>query len=151
MKVRFRMGSMCPMSPQRRLPGFLIFTWALWLAVSSWGQQKPSYWRVYKMADGLPEPACTSVTLAPRAKILVRHPTRAFVSELDGYSVRTVPLGERSNRVWESPGDQLWTASSKGLVEYRDGNWLVHPVREITDHYGTNLLRNLEIPLYPVR
>src|ERR1035437_8814527 len=46
------------------------------LVETSWAQKPPDWpvnWRVYRMADGLPESACVSVTLAPQGKVLARH------------------------------------------------------------------------------
>ena len=101
------------------------------LPESSWGQ-KPSSWpvngRVYRMADGLAESACVSVSLAPQGKVLARHLKSASISQLDGYTVTTIPAPDAGNsRIYESPGGQLWTVVAEGLQEFRNGNWLLHP------------------------
>src|SRR5437667_114480 len=41
------------------------------LAETSWAE-RASNWRVYKVADGLAESACLSVTVAPQGKVLRR-------------------------------------------------------------------------------
>src|SRR5881628_19648 len=72
------------------------------LVETSWGQ-KASNWRVYRLADGLPESACMSVTIAPKGKVLAKHFTEPSVSELDGYNVSVMPSAEGANsRVYES-------------------------------------------------
>jgi signal transduction histidine kinase len=108
---------------------FLALLWVPWEA--AWGQ-KASSWRVYKMADGLPEPSCVSVSIGSRGKVLVRHRTQAYITELDGYGRRVfaAPKGLAS-RVYEVPSGQLWTVSETGLLEFRDGAWVPHPLPEI--------------------
>ena len=123
---------------------------------TSWGQ-KPSTWpvnsRVYRTVDGLPEAGCISVTLAPQGKVLVRHLNAASVSQLDGYRVTAIPAPETGKgRVYESPGGQLWTVVAEGLQEFRNGNWVLHSVPEISAEFRARLPRLIDpIPLYPVR
>jgi len=85
---------------------------------TGWGQKAPN-WRVYKLADGLPESACLSLTISSQGKVLARHLNAALVSELDGYgvSVKSVPEAGKS-RVYQSPGGQLLTVVSQGLREF---------------------------------
>src|SRR5215472_18418117 len=72
--------------------------------------QRSSNWRVYKLADGLPESACISVTLSPQGKVLVRHLDFPSLTELDGYSAFSIPAPDIGKaRVYQSPGGQLWT------------------------------------------
>ena len=47
------------------------------LAEVCWGQPA-SNWRVYKMADGLPESACVSVTLSAQGKILRKEVRKLY-------------------------------------------------------------------------
>jgi signal transduction histidine kinase len=123
---------------------------------TSWGQ-KPSTWpvnmRAYRMVDGLPESACISVALAAQGKVLVRHLKAASVSQLDGYTVTVIPAPETGNgRVYESPGGQLWTVVAEGLQEFRDGNWVFHPVPEISAEFRARLPRLIDpMPLCPVK
>ena len=119
------------------------------VAGTSFGQ-RASNWRAYRLADGLPESPCISVTYALPGKVVVRHLSKELVSELDGYSVTVAPAppGVRS-RVYASPGGQLWTASAQGLEEFRDGEWVTHPVREIA---AVAAARTLDpVPLCPVK
>ncbi|MDB6111618.1 MAG: histidine kinase, partial [Pedosphaera sp.] len=122
------------------------------LAETSWAQRTAN-WRVYKAADGLPESACSSVTISPHGKIWVKHFTTEAVSGLDGYTVQSIPTsGAGNNRVYESPGGQLWTAYEDGLQEFKDGGWVRYPVREIAAESRANALSlSHPIPLCPVR
>src|SRR5215831_5666106 len=87
----------------------------LTLGSTGWAQ-KASNWRVYKLADGLPESACISVTVSPQGKVYVRHFALPVVSELDGYTVRSIPASEIGrSRVYQSPGGQLWGVVPEGL------------------------------------
>src|SRR5437667_2840674 len=122
------------------------------LLETSWGQ-KASNWRGYRLADGLPESACMSVTITPQGKVLAKHLTEPSVSELDGYNVNVMSSAEGSNgRVYESPGGQLWTVMAEGLQEFRDGAWMLHRVPEIAAEFRAGLARVIDpIPLFPVR
>lgn len=115
--------------------------------------QKASNWRVYKLADRLPESACISVTLSPQGKVLARHFALPVISELDGYSVRTIPSPEVGrSRVYQSPGGQLWAVVPEGLQEFKEGAWLLHRVPEIMGETRGGTSRVIDpIPLWPVR
>ena len=115
--------------------------------------QKASNWRAFKVADRLPESACISVTFSPQGKVLVRHFSAPFVSELDGYVVRTIPSPELGrSRVYQSPGGQLWTVVPEGLQEFRDGDWVLHRVVELDGELGAGSSRVIDpVPLWPVR
>ncbi len=138
--------------------GLIFFLGAALLALPDTSRgQKPSTWpvhsSVYRMVDGLPEAGCISVTLAPQGKVLVRHLNAASVSQFDGYTVIAIPAPETGRgRVYESPGGQLWTVAAEGLQEFRNGNWVLHPVAEITAEFHARLPRLIDpIPLFPVR
>jgi len=120
------------------------------LAETCWGQ-RASNWRVYKMADGLPESACVSVTVGQQGKILAKHLNRPSVSELDGYSVNVIPSPDLGpNRIYASPAGQLWAVTTEGLREFKDGTWVVHVVPEIAAEFrGGQAMR--PVPLCPVR
>ena len=47
--------------------------------------QRASSWRVFKVADGVAEPACASVSVAVGGQVLVTHPNANSVTVLDGY------------------------------------------------------------------
>jgi len=112
--------------------------------------QTASPWRAFQQRDGLAEGACASVTLGSGGHVLVRHPNSDAVSLLDGYEITTVagPAGSRE-RIHESPGGQLWTLARDGLLEFRDGEWLLHRVPEIALHSRRG--ETNPVPLLPVR
>jgi len=123
------------------------------LAQPSWGQRS-SNWRVYKIADGMPEPACVSVTLGPKGTVLARHLNLASLSVLDGYTLTVLPApGIGSNRIYGSPGGQLWTVVRGGLQEFKRGSWVFHPLRQLQTltTSGTTAGDAKSIPLCPVR
>ena len=123
---------------------------------SSWGQKPstlPVTVRVFRMADGLAEPGCISVSLAPQGRVLARHLKSATISQLDGYTVTIIPAPDTGNaRIFESPGGQLWTSVADGLQEFRNGDWLLHPVPQIAAEFRSHLPRPIDpLPLCPVR
>jgi signal transduction histidine kinase len=120
-------------------------------AEAGWGQ-KASNWRVYKLADGLPESACLAATVSAQDKILVRHLNLPLMSELDGYTIvtRPAPFEIGKSRIYQSPGGQLWTAAPDGLREFKDGNWVLHPVPEIASRiHGSRVID--PVPLYAIK
>jgi len=107
-------------------------------------------WRTFTVADGLPENACVSVTLGASGNVLVRHPHTNVITLFDGYEATVVPApGIIRHRVYESPGGQLWTFWSDGLLELRNGTWLAHPVPQIASLFAAG--RTNEVALLPVR
>ncbi|MBC8096631.1 MAG: hypothetical protein H7Y43_12550 [Akkermansiaceae bacterium] len=135
------------MAIQRKL--FLLAAAFLTLAQTVFTQPAPA-WRVYQVADGLPENACASVTIGLSGNVIVRHANTNLLTVLNGYDLTILPAPMTTQRrIHESPGGQLWAAASSGLLEFQEGNWVSHPVAEIEEHFkagGTN-----EIPLLPVR
>ena len=126
------------------------------LAETSWGQKPPDWpvnWRVFRLADGLPESACISVALAPQGKVLARHTKTGSVSELDGYTVNVIPApGPGNGRVYQSPGGQLWAVVADGLQEFKDGHWKLYAVPEIAAEFRARPPRLADpIPLCPAR
>ena len=115
------------------------------LAGTSWGQKPPNWpvhWRVGRMTDSLPESACVSVELAPQGKVLARHLRSGAVSEFDGYAVNALPSpGPGNGRVYQSPGGQLWAVVDTGLQEFKNGQWVLHPVPEIAAEFRARLPR----------
>ncbi len=136
----------------------LRYCWRLSLAGllasagTCWGP-KASNWRVYKLADRLPESACISVTVSPQGRVLARHLNLAIVTELDGYSVRTIPSPEiGKSRVYQSPGGQLWAAVPEGLEEFVEGAWVPHRVPELAGGLRNPAFGVTDpVPLWPVR
>ncbi len=115
--------------------------------------QRAWNWRVFSAADGLPESAVVSAASGAQGKVLARSLIQPSVSELDGYNVSIFPApGLGKSRVYESPGGQLWTVSTEGLEEFREGRWLAHPVPEIAAEVHARGGEILDpIPLCPVR
>src|SRR4051812_19838627 len=110
----------------------LSFGLILFFVESAAIAQRASNWRAFRVADGLPESACMSVTISSPGRVVVRHLDKAFVSQLDGYTITTEPAPPLGmSRVYASPGGQLWSLSPTGLQELREGEWLTHPVKEI--------------------
>ncbi len=131
---------------------YLLGALLLAAAETSWGQKAPN-WRGYKAANRLPSPVCSSVTMAPRGKVLVTHPGIAVITELDGYSVRSIPApSPLKNRVYESPAGQLWTVVPEGLFDFKGGAWSLHVVPEIVAESKAGPFRPPDpVPLCPVR
>jgi signal transduction histidine kinase/ligand-binding sensor domain-containing protein len=118
---------------------------------ASWGQRAWT-WRSYNLPDGLPESACISVTTAQPGRVLVRHFTQPFISELDGYDIHSVPAPENAvGRVYESPGGQLWTVVPGGLQEFKNDAWVFHSVPEIAMQFRQSRRAEVSVPLYPSR
>ena len=121
-------------------------------SVVCWAQRAPN-WRVYRVADGLPESACIAVTASAQGKVLARHLNLPFVCELDGFTVtlRSAPDAGRG-RLYQSPGGQLWTAVAEGLQEFREGEWRLYPIREIAANPHPGPERVIDpVPLCPIR
>jgi signal transduction histidine kinase len=98
--------------------------------------QRYSDWRTYRQSDGLAESPCVAVSVGVNGKVLVKHLNADFISELNGYSITTYSSPEEGrNRVYESSGGQLWTATSDGLREFRDGVWHVHLIPGIANQF----------------
>ena len=145
---------MAPVAPIRLT--LLLGVTLVALPDTSWGQ-KSSTWpvnmRAYRVADGLPESACISVTLAPHDKVLARHLKSSSISQLDGYTVKVLPgpLAGKA-RVYESPAGQLWTVVAEGLQEFRNGDWVLHPVPEVAAYFRARVPSVTDpIPLLPIR
>jgi len=132
--------------------GWYIFLAAAFATLAETGWSQPaSNWRVYRMADGLPESACVSVTVSPQGRILAKHLNLQSFSELDGYGVDVLPSpGLGPNRIHASPAGQLWSVTTEGLRELKDGAWVTHSVPEIAAEFrGGQAMR--AVPLCPVR
>jgi signal transduction histidine kinase len=108
--------------------------------------QSAAYWRVYKAEDGMHQSACITVSAAPNGKILALHRNRSFISELDGYSLKSISLPEPAGNVFAGPGNQLWATVSNGLLqEFKPGAWRLQPVPEIAAE------TNPVVSFYPAR
>ena len=124
---------------------FLLGTAFLALAQTGRGQST-AFWRVYKVYDGLHQSTCVSVSVTPNGKVLVRHPDGTFVTELDGYNVKSLAPPEPASDFSGSPGDRLWVMTRDGLLEeFNQGAWVMHPPPE------TGAASNFTAPFYPAR
>ena len=124
---------------------FLLGTALLAQAQAGLGQNA-TYWRAYKVDDGLHQSACVVVSVMPNGKVLAVHLNRTFVTELDGYSVTPVTLPEPAGAVSEYHSGQLWATVRDGLLqEVKPDTWVTHPMPEIAAEF------NLLTPLYPAR
>src|SRR5580704_14789765 len=92
---------------------FLLGTIFLALVRTSRGQDA-SDWRIFRDYNGLHQSACVSVSVMSGGKVLVRHPDEAFITEMDGYYVKTISLPEPAVDASESPGGQLWMMTRDG-------------------------------------
>ncbi len=136
------------------LRGRILSCGALLAALAHTGWSQPaSPWRAFKMADGLAEPACSSVTISAKGNILVRHLLAPSVSKLDGYDVSVFPAPPtRSGRVFDSPAGQLWSPGTNGVHEFKNGQWEFHPLPAMVADAGFPTFGMPQgAPLYPVR
>ena len=86
------------------------------------------------------------MSVTPNGKIVALHRNRSFITELDGYSVKSISLPEPVGDVSEGSGGQLWGTVSNGLLEEsKPGNWVVQPVPEIA------AASNAVVPFHPIR
>ncbi len=132
-------------------PGIFLGLAIVALPETSWGQ-RASNWRAYRMADGMPESACVAVSVAPNGKVVARHFGAASFSELDGYNITVQPSPPGRNRIYESPGGQLWTVNPEGLQEFKDDAWIAHSVPELTAEFRAGVARLSDsVALCPVR
>ena len=108
--------------------------------------QNASYWRSYKVYDGLHQSVCVAVSVAPNGKVLATHPDHTFATELDGYHVTPVALPEPVEVISESPGGQLWASVQNGLLQQvKPDTWVTYPVPKAAGGISSFM------PLHPVR
>ena len=123
---------------------FLLGTVFLALARTGRGQSA-SDWRIFRDYNGLHQSACVSVSVTPDGKVLVRHPDGVFVSELDGYNVKSVALPEPVADISESPDGHLWIMTRDDrLEELNQGVWVAHPAPAISA--ASNVIAPVYLP-----
>ena len=135
---------------------YLLSAAVVALAGTGWGQNEASNWRKFKIADGLPEATCTSVTISPHGQVLVTHLNSPGISRLNGYDLELIPVpetGQPRRRVYESSGGQLWTVVTNGLLELRSQGWSLYTnLPEVTLLCQSYVARPYDpVPLCPVR
>jgi signal transduction histidine kinase/ligand-binding sensor domain-containing protein len=138
--TRYRVGTM-------KLWWRVVLSGILFLATAHSGRSQGSLdWRLYKVDDGMHQSACLSVTVAANGKIVALHRNRSFVTELDGYSVKSITLPQPVDGAAESPGGQFWASVPSGwLVESKPEVWTVRPVPEFAS------ATNAPPPFQPLR
>ncbi len=105
-------------------------------------------WRQFTAEQGLPENSCQNLTVSANGDVLVRHTAATNVTIFDGYRFKSQVVPGR-NRVYESPGGQLWTVTEQGIWESRGGNWGLIQLPEVGKFFQTGLTN--EVFLLPVR
>jgi signal transduction histidine kinase len=120
-------------------------------AQSGRGQQSGN-WRVYGMADGLPELACRFVSVGGAGDLLVRGLNSPAITAYDGYSwAQLTPTNSVSlsvtGRVFQSPAGQLWMGCADGLCQLSNNLWVVHRLPEMAAQRGNGF----DVPLCPIR
>lgn len=117
---------------------------AFFLLLISSQAQPASPWRIFKAADGLPESFSASVTLSPFGNLWATHGEGNPNSRLDGYQVSAWPAPpDQTSKVYENQWGQLWSLYRGGIAEFRNGAWILHPVRAIQQEQMTNLFRRV--------
>src|SRR4051812_38408423 len=136
-----------------RSRAWIFFGAAFVAAAGSCCAQKASNWRVYRMADGMPDAACIAVSLTAQGKVLAGHMNRSEATELDGYSLNLLNVPENGKgRIYGSPGGQLWTVASEGVLEFRENAWSLRRVPEIAAEMQNSPTRMVDpVPLVPIR
>jgi len=123
----------------------------LFLALAARGYfEQSGHWRVFRVAQGFPESAFRSVTIAGNRGILAVNANSTTVCQFDGYDARAIALPDSAiERVYQSPAGQLWTISSRGLWTMKEGAWSLVPAPEFL--VAARAAPPSQIPLCPVR
>jgi signal transduction histidine kinase/ligand-binding sensor domain-containing protein len=113
-------------------PGLIALVTAASTALAGGGQaEKTVNWRIFRAADGLASPACASVAVDSKGKVLVSHPDLPLLTEYDGYAMTKLPAPSGGfAHFYTSPAGQMWTINREGIQEFREGEWLLHPPTE---------------------
>jgi signal transduction histidine kinase/ligand-binding sensor domain-containing protein len=105
---------------------------ALFLVVLARGYcQQAVSWRDFNMADGFPDTAFHSVTIAESGAVLAVGSASSRVCLFDGYEAKSLPLPEGAARVYQSPAGQLWTISAQGLWPLKDQQWKFYSLPDL--------------------
>ena len=129
-----------------KLGAHLLILLVMVTALASGAEAAGDGWRQFTTADGLPANVCRSLTVGANGDVLVRPDFSTNIAIFDGYHF-TLAAVPGHNRVFESPGGELWTVSRQGVWELRADNWTLHPVPEVAD----SAVPEGEILLLPVR
>jgi hypothetical protein len=127
---------------------FLFPALALLVLAQNGQGQSSVHWSFFKVADGLSEQVFTAISLTPQGKLIAANANDPLASELDGYSVSNFPAPPGFiGGIRESPGGQRWALAANGLLEFKDGAWLLHPVPEMAGKFQSQSAP----PFFPVR
>ena len=110
----------------------IIFAVAMVTVAPACRGQSALHWSTYKTADGLSTPTFDTISFTPQGGLIATRFNASLAFALDGYSVSNFPApAECVGRICESPGGQRWTLVPNGLMELKNGTWLLHSVPEI--------------------
>jgi signal transduction histidine kinase/ligand-binding sensor domain-containing protein len=131
---------------QQARAGILALVAGLFFAVAAPPVQSAGVWRIYRVNSGLADSSCVAVTISPRGNTWIRHPPGKPVSIFDGYQFRTLPPpGVGNAPVQESKSGQVWTLEPEGMMEYRRGEWVDHPLADIRLESPADLVRGARL------
>ena len=113
--------------------GMFLALAMLWAGVGTLRADDRFMWRYWGVRDGFAETYAYNLSVAPGGNAYVRHGSVSSMSVFDGYGVTRIPDPRGSapmdflsmRRVYAGAAGALWTTSSTGLQEYRDGKWTV--------------------------
>jgi signal transduction histidine kinase len=129
-----------------KLGANLLIPLFMGMALASGAEMAGDGWRRFSTTDGLPANACRNVTAGANGDMLVRFDSSTNVAIFDGYHCTTLAVPGH-NRVFESPGGELWTVCRQGVWEFRVDHWMLHPVPDVAE----SEVPDGEIRLLPVR
>lgn len=97
-----------------------------------WAQNMPS-WRFWDVTDGLKESYTQAISVDPSGRVWVKHGDVDTIGVFDGYHLSTAPSPRSGARVYGTRNGQAWAEHSLGLEQYKDGQWIVHPIKEVQE------------------
>jgi signal transduction histidine kinase len=117
-------------------PGRAAVLLALGLLGATALAQSPQEWRLYTANDGLGDTYTATVSVTRRGEVVLTHRENSPISILDGYKIRQVKTwGAVNYRAIEDLSGVIWGAYTNGLMEWKDGSWTQHPIREIAREF----------------
>ncbi|MBI4874965.1 MAG: response regulator [Acidobacteria bacterium] len=98
----------------------------------------------------MPESFTTAITEGPKGTVWIRHGDVSSMTATDGYALRRIPNFRSPDKVTsqspvhETGSGQVWTLDPRGLRQYQNGHWVLHPVAAIAamsqDERGTSFV-----------
>jgi signal transduction histidine kinase/CheY-like chemotaxis protein/streptogramin lyase len=89
-------------------------------------------WRFWEVGDRLAESYTVAITVDAAGRLWAHHGEVDAISSLDGYAVHQMPSPRSGRRVHAGPDGRIWTMSTEGLKEFREGQWVLHRIPEVT-------------------